>query len=156
MKSWEEIADTLSFPIGGKVYTIPELGYAEMLTIQKVKAGEPTELDGQPADASWRLVMGSAWDEMVADNVPGEALARAGLATLAFFEAGREAAEAIWEKGIDPKAMLAAIERLTERQKHSSTDAESTTRSTASTSPTSSRPAGSKRAAPKKRAASRS
>lgn len=153
MKSWEEIADPLVFPIGGKEYVIPELGYRDMLTIQKIRAGQSSELDGKTPEESWRLVMGTAWDEMVADNVPAEAIARAGLATLAFFEAGRESAEAIWENGVDPKAILAALS--TGRQPQSSTAAANATPSAAPTSGTSSRPAGSKKGS-KKGAASRS
>lgn len=149
MKSWEEIADPLVFTIRGKAYEVPELGYRDMLTIQKIRAGQPSELDGMDAAESWRLVMGPAWDAMVADNVPGEAIARAGLATLAFFEAGRDAAEAIWENGIDPKAVLAALGLQTGQQPQNSTAGASATPSRAPSSGTSSRPAGSKRAGKK-------
>lgn len=146
MKSWDEIRpDLLAFPIGGKVYTIPELPYQAMLTIEKIKAGQPTELDDADAVDTWRLVMGDAYDQMVADNVPGEALTRAGLATLTYFEMGREAAEAIWENGIDPKALAAAIQSRTEPQPPSSTDAANATPSPASTNTTSSRPTSSRK-----------
>ena len=141
MKSWEDVApEPLAFPIGGKVYTIPDLPYQNMLTIQKVRAGEATELDGMAAEDTWRLVMGSAFDEMKDDNVPGEAIGRAGLATLAYFEQGREVAEAIWEKGIDPKALAAAILARAEQSAPSGTAEASETPSPASTSGTSSRP----------------
>jgi len=151
MKSWEDIApEPLTFPIRGKSYTVPELSYTAMLTIQKVKAGEASELDGMDADDTWRLVMGDAWDQMVADNVPAEAIGRAGLAALAFFEVGREAAEAIWENGVDPKAMAAAILARTEPQQPTSTGAETETPSPASSSGTSSPKSSSKRSRPAK------
>lgn len=142
MKAWEEVApEPLTFEIRGKTYTIPELGYKAMLTIQAIKAGKPSDLDEAEAVESWRLVMGSTWDEMVADNVPAEPLMRAGLATLAFFQHGPETAEQIWEKGVDPKAILAALAAQIEPPKQSSTDAANATRSRASSNGTSSRPA---------------
>jgi hypothetical protein len=128
MKPWDEIRpDLLTFPIGGKVYTIPELAYDAMLTIQRAKAGETTYLDGMSAEETWRLVMGGAWDEMVTDNVPAEAIARAGFATLAYFELGADAAESIWENGIDPKALAEAMTRRASQPEPSSTDAASAT-----------------------------
>jgi hypothetical protein len=146
MKSWEDVApEPLSFPIGGKVYTIPELPYTSMLTLQKIKAGEPTEYDDAKPEDTWRLVMGSAWDEMTADNVPGEAIGRAGLATLAYFEQGPDVAEAIWEHGIDPKALAEQILAKSGLLAPSSTAAATETPSPASTSGTSSRPTSSKK-----------
>lgn len=110
MKAWDEIEkDRLEFPIAGKTYVIPELPYQSMLTLERAKAGESTYLDDAPPEDTWRIVMGDVYDEMKADNVPGEALARAALATLAFFEFGREIAEAVWETGVDPKALSSAI-----------------------------------------------
>ena len=146
MKAWEDIApEPLSFPVKGKVYTIPELDYRTMLTIQKIRAGQATELDGADAAESWRLVMGAAFDEMVADGVSAEALSRAGLATLAFFEHGREMAELIWEQGIDPKAVLEALAANAPRTTSSSTAAANETPSPAPSSGTSSPKAASKK-----------
>lgn len=143
MKSWEDVApEPLSFPIGGKTYTVPELGYRAMLTVQKIRAGESTEYDDAKPEDTWRLVMGAAWDEMTADDVPGEAIGRAGLATLAYFEQGIETAEAIWESGVDPKALAAAILSRTAPTQPSSTGEASATpspeSSTGTSSPTSS------------------
>jgi hypothetical protein len=146
MKSWDDIRpDPLTFPIGGKVYTVPELPYTAMLTIQRAKAGESTELDDMTAEDTWRIVMGATWDEMVADNVPAEAISRAGLATLAYFEMGVEAAEAIWEHGIDPKAIAAAMTVRASLSEQSSTDEASATPQPARLSGTSSRPSSSKK-----------
>lgn len=149
MKSWDDVRpDLLTFPIGGKVYTIPELAYDAMLTIQRAKAGESTYLDGMTPEETWRLVMGGAWDEMVADNVPAEAVARAGFATLAYFELGSDAAEAVWENGIDPKALAEAMEaRVPQPSPNvpSSTESATATPSPASTKTTTSRPNSSKK-----------
>jgi hypothetical protein len=146
VKSWEDVApEPLTFPIGGKNYTIPELDYRAMLTLQKIRAGESTEYDDAPAEVTWRLVMGTAWDEMTADNVPGEAIGRAGLATLAYFEQGPDVAEAIWESGVDPKALAAAILSRNAPTRPTSTDEASETPSPASSSGTSSPTTSSKR-----------
>lgn len=157
MKSWDDVEkDRLEFPLAGKVYTIPELPYQSMLTLEKAKAGEATYLDDADASETWRIVMGHVYDDMVADNVPGEALMRAGLATLAFFEFGRETAEAIWETGIDPKALWASIQaQQGSKPSRSSVAVKST--STASSSGTTSRRATPRAKSPKARkAASRS
>ena len=160
MKSWDEIEkDRLEFPIAGKTYVIPELPYQSMLTLEKAKAGEATYLDDAPPEETWRIVMGDVYDDMKADNVPGEALARAALATLAFFEFGRDIAEAVWETGIDPKALDEAIRAQTGREGSKpspSTAAASSTRKRASSSGTTSRRAtkrasSSTKAAPKGR-----
>lgn len=138
MKPWEEVAsDPLAFPIRGKNYTVPEMPYDDWLTIQQIQSGKVTELEG-PAEETWRLVLGSAWDEMVADNVPAEALSRAGLAALTFVQFGREMAESVWEAGLDPKAVAAAI---VERQSSTSTSTASApeTPSLDSSTPTTSR-----------------
>jgi hypothetical protein len=153
VKSWEDVApEEWAFDIRGKRYVVPELPYTAMLTVQKIKAGEATELDDAKPEDSWRLIMGSAWDEMAADNLPAEAMSRAGLATLAYFEQGRPVAEAIWENGIDPKALAAAIQERTEPQKQPNTESENPTRSRASMQTTSSRPNSSKKSSPKGKA----
>lgn len=140
MKSWEDVApEPLAFPIGAKTYTVPDLDYRAMLTMQKIRAGESTEYDDAPPEVTWRLVMGDAFDQMVNDNVPAEAIGRAGLATLAYFEQGIETAEAIWESGVDPKALAAAILSRSGQSQPSSTGEASVTPSPASSSGTSSR-----------------
>lgn len=166
MKAWEDTdRDRLEFPIGGKTYVIPELPYQAMLTLEKAKAGEKTYLDDAPPEETWRIVMGHVYDDMVTDNVPGEALMRAGLAALAFFEFGREVAEAVWETGIDPKALSAAIQAQAQGREGStpspSSGAASSTRKRASSSGTTSRratppAAGSKTTTTRKPARSRS
>ena len=152
MKAWESVRpDLLAFPIGEKVYEVPPMPYQSMLAIMNAKAGKPSALDDAEGDALWRLLMSTAYDEMVADNVPGEALTRAGYAALAFFEAGTEAAEQIWESGVDPKALKAALLAQVEQSKPTSTAVARKTPSRASGRGTSSRPAGPKKA-PTKRA----
>ena len=111
LKAYEDFAqEPLAFPINGKTYTLAPVGFREGIKLQRVLAGEDDSLNDAPAEEAWRLVLGPAYDEMVADNVPMEALSRAGLAALADFRYGREAAERTWESGLDPKALEAALE----------------------------------------------
>lgn len=110
LKAYEEFAaEPLAFPIAGKTYTVGPVGFREGIKLQRVLVGEDDSLDDAPAEEAWRLVLGPVYDEMVADNVPIEALSRAGLAALADFRFGREAAERTWESGLDPKALEAAV-----------------------------------------------
>jgi hypothetical protein len=110
LKAYEEFAqEPLAFPVNGKIYVVAPLGYKEGIKLTRVLSGEDKSLEDAPADDVWRLVMGPTYDEMVADNVPIEALSRAGLATLADFNFGREMAEKTWESGLDPKALEAAL-----------------------------------------------
>lgn len=158
MKAWEEVqVEPLAFPIRGKVYTVPELGYQAWLTIQKIRRGEDTPLDGQDADQTWSLVLGPVWAEMQADDVPIEAMSRAGLAALADIELGRETAEQVWESGLDPKAVAEGILARAQRMSPStstSTESASGTRSPASTSRTTSRKGSSKKTAQRVRSRS--
>lgn len=105
-KAYEEFAaGPLRFPIAGKVYEVPEVSYEVGLVLQKAEAGDAPELT---ADEQWRLLMGSAYDEMCADNVPVKALERAILTCLTDYRLGREMAEKVWEVGLDPEAFAPA------------------------------------------------
>jgi len=133
LKAYEDFAaEPLQFPIRGKVYTAPELGIREAVKLEQILAGK-VNVDDEPQEYVWQLVLGDAWAEMQADNVPGEAAARAGLAAVQNFQFGREAAVATWEAGIDPKALA---EHYLSRQGSTpspSTESESATPSPAST-----------------------
>jgi hypothetical protein len=141
LKPYEEFAqEPLTFPIGGKLYITPPLGFLDGLRLQRVIAGEDHSLDDKPAEEVWRLILGPTWDEMVADNVPLEAMNRAGMAALADFQFGRTIAETVWESGVDPEALAAAATAAASKDSKPSpsTDAASSTRSPASSSPTTS------------------
>jgi len=110
LKAYEEFAEEpLAFPIGGKVYTVPPLGFEDGIRLQRVLAGDDTSLNGLPVEEGWKLVLGTAWDEMVTDKVPMEALSRAGLAGVADFQYGRKMAETVWEADVSPEALAAAV-----------------------------------------------
>lgn len=143
LKPYEEFAqEPLAFPIGGKTYTVPPLGYIDGIRLSRVFAGEDKSLDDAPPEEGWRLVLGSAFDEMVADKVPMEALARAGFTAMTDFQYGRQQAERVWESGLDPKALAAAMKQAAEQvaasMASSSTAAARRTRSRASTTGTTS------------------
>lgn len=147
LKAYEEFAqEPLAFPIGGKVYTVPPLGFTDGITLQRVISGEPTELTDAPVEDGWKLILGPVFDEMVADKVPMEAIARAGFTAMTDFQFGREAAERVWESQLDPKALAEAVtaaSSLADSRPSSSTGAARKTRkratTTGTTSPTTTR-----------------
>lgn len=121
-KAYEEFAaGPLRFPIGGKVYEVPELSYEAGLMLQKAEKGDAPDM---PAEEQWRLLMGAAYEEMTADNVPVKALERAILTCLTDYRLGREMAEKVWEVGVDPEAFAP---KGATGQGSTSTGAESTT-----------------------------
>lgn len=141
LKAYEEFAEEpLAFPIGGKTYTMPRLTYQQGIRLTRIFSGEDHSLDGQPVEEGWKLVMGASWDEMAADDVPLDAMSRAGLAAVADFQFGRAAAELVWESNISPEALAAATaaNRKERRATQRSTGAARKTRSRASSSGTSS------------------
>lgn len=116
LKAYEEFAqEPLTFPIAGKNYVTPPLGFTDGILLQRIIAGEDDSLTDAPAEDGWKLILGSAFDEMVADKVPMEAVARAGFAAMTDFQFGREQAEMVWESGIDPKALAASIRAASQR-----------------------------------------
>jgi hypothetical protein len=108
LKAFEDFApEPLAFPIGGKVYTAKLVGMSDGLRLQRVLEGKDDSLNDVEPEVLWRMVLGDAWDEMMADNVPVEAASRAALAALADFQYGRNEAERVWEAGISPEALAA-------------------------------------------------
>ena len=155
LKAYEEFAqEPLAFPVGGKVYTVPPLGFTDGIRLQRVLAGEDDSLTNAPAEDGWRLILGPVFDEMVADKVPMEAIARAGFTAMTDFQFGREQAERVWEAGLDPKALAEAVtaahEALTASTPSPSTGAANGTRKRASSTTTTS-PKTTKRTAAKGR-----
>jgi hypothetical protein len=143
LKAYEEFAqEPLAFPIGGKVYTVPPLGFRDGILLQRIISGESVELNDRPVEDGWKLILGDVFDEMVADKVPMDAIARAGFTAMTDFQFGREAAERVWESGLDPKALAEAVTQaqaaLPGSQPSSSTGAARKTRSRASTTGTTS------------------
>ena len=115
LKAYEEIApEPLAFPIGGKVYTVPPIGFQTGLRLTEMIQAGPQSRTAETAEDLWKMILGTAYEEMKTDNVPGDALARAGFAALTDFQFGRDAAEAVWESGADPKALTETMLRRAE------------------------------------------
>lgn len=93
----------LELPISGRVFTIPPVGIRDggRLTLI-LKSDEKRTIDDEEVG---RMLLGTAYDEMVEANVAGPAYARVFLTALAEFQGGRAAAEVAWASGGDPKAM---------------------------------------------------
>jgi hypothetical protein len=125
VKPYEEFApDPLSFPIAGKTYVVPEVGYVAGMKLQEIEAGN-ADVSGED---QWRLLLGTAYDEMTADNVPQRAIYRACMAALVEYRTGsRELAETVWESGILPE-LRASQEEATETETPATGEATSTKR----------------------------
>lgn len=112
-KDYQELADPLVLPIKGKKYTIPAVGLAD--GIKLTEGLDPESKTPMPDEEFHRILLGTAYDEMLADNIPGPALVRASLAALADFQRGRATAEVLWETGGDPKALTAWVKSTMNR-----------------------------------------
>lgn len=117
-KDYAELVDPLQLPINGKQYTIPPMGLAEgiELTDQLEAAARGEATPEKPFAEFNRMVLGAAYDDMAADNVPAEAIRRAALTAIADFQRGRAIAEVMWETGGDPKATEQWVKARTNRQ----------------------------------------
>ncbi|MDQ0894424.1 DUF7426 family protein [Agromyces ramosus] len=103
LREYNEFADgPLEFPIGGKVYTAPEVSIPLGLRLNNIATGEAEQ--DLPAVELYKLLLGPVWDEMIADGVPLNAAMRAGMVAMNDFQYGREYAVATWEAGLNPKA----------------------------------------------------
>jgi len=155
LKAFEEFApEPLIFPVNGKQYTIPPVGYLTGIRLSGILAGTDHTMDKADSDAFWEFVLGDVWAQMKADNAPIEAMSRVGFATLTDFKLGREAAEKVWESGIPPEALAAAMaaSQETEPPTQPSTVAALKTQSRASSSGTSSRRTSTRKATAKAKA----
>lgn len=144
LKAYEEFApEPLTFPIGGKLYELPPLDYRLGLRLQQILAGEDDSLDGAKGEDLFRLVLGSLWDEMKTDGVPLDAMNRAGFAALADYQYGRAMAEKVWENGLDPEALAAALTAAAPKGRKRPADRKTRSTPTAAASSTRSRASGS-------------
>lgn len=118
-----EILGPVVLPIRGKAYTLPVLTIAQGLTLRAVlDKDDETTLDD---DGFYALLLGAALEEMRADGVGPDVIARAAFVALADWQSGRPAAELLWETGVDPKVLADYVTTL---QNVTGTAAETTTR----------------------------
>lgn len=108
-KNFEEITAPLVLPIGPKEYTIPSIGIADGIRLTDHLSPDSKE-PPMTNEQFRRLILGSAYDEMIADNAPSLAVALAAQTALVDHQTGRAAAEIFWETGGDPKGMTKVLE----------------------------------------------
>lgn len=110
LRDFDELANPLVVPIGGKRYTIPPVGARTAQLLRRIAADDQAAIDAltDPADY-YRAILGVAYDEMVADNCPEPAVDRAALAALADFQQGRLGALRAWEAGATVEGMAAVV-----------------------------------------------
>lgn len=107
-KDFNDLIEPIILPIGGKQYTIPPVSAEDGIRFKIARSG----VEGAPKitdDDFERIFLGDVRDEMIADNVPAEALNRALATALTDHSAGRDAARIMWETGGDPKAAAAYV-----------------------------------------------
>lgn len=99
---YEAFENPLILTIRGKQYTIPPVSMPDgaRLAVSLQDGGEPLNNDEFRA-----IILGGVWDELFADKVPAAAAALVMATALAEFTGGREAAEAVWKAGLNPKAV---------------------------------------------------
>lgn len=130
LRDFNDFADPpLRLPVKGKVYTIPEPSIEAGLQVVGVLKGTNTLLDKEPPETLWKLALGSAWDELVADKVGYFALSRVGFVAVMDIEYGRAAALLAWDEGSNPEAEAAqaAADRGPETQPTTPPDEDGTT-----------------------------
>jgi hypothetical protein len=131
-----DILGPIALPIKGKTYTLPVLTIEQGIKLHKIM--DPKDEATMTDPELYAFLLGEAHAEMAADNVAPEVIARAAFVALADWQSGRPAAEVIWEQGVDPKALMKAIE-LAEALTSKATDAEHATPQPARTNTTKSR-----------------
>lgn len=98
---FNDLYEPLVLPINGKSYTIPPASFNAGVQINGIVDGAD-----KLGDAEFiRMVLGDAFDQMVADSAPATAINRAAMTALADFKFGRAMAETMWKTGGDPKAI---------------------------------------------------
>lgn len=107
-RDFTDIVGPIVLPIKGKRYTIPTLTIEQGIHLHKVMNPDTEETMTDPE--FYEFLLGDAHTEMTADAVTPEIIARAAFVALADWQSGRPAAELIWEQGVDPKALQAAVD----------------------------------------------
>lgn len=96
----------LVLPIRGKKYTVPPMGIKTGLILLRAVDHDPeAEALLSVGEALFRAVLGTTYDEMLADDVPMEAVDRAAITAMVDFKHGRTAAFICWRTGQDPEAL---------------------------------------------------
>jgi hypothetical protein len=104
-RDYEAVAEPrLELPIKGKMYSIPPVGIADGLKLEGAFGEDAAPMSDEEFR---RAVLGSALDEMIADNIPKDAVNRAAMTALADHQQGRAVAEIMWETNAVPERLAA-------------------------------------------------
>ncbi len=101
---WKSIPP-LEFEINDKTYSVTPIGereYGEYLDWQAILSGKK---EAPAPEDEGQMLLGEAYDQMVADKAPAEAIRRAMLTVFTDLRLDRETAERVWESGLDPEAL---------------------------------------------------
>lgn len=142
---YQEFADPLRLPICGKTYTIPEPSFVDAITLQGLANGGdiPEQLQDATGEKLARFVLGPAYEQMVADNVPNAAFNRAIATAMTDVTRGRFAAWMMWKVGNSPEAIAAiaaANQQIAGSPAPGENETPTETPSTGSTNPTAGKP----------------
>ncbi len=102
----ENTSPPLTVPINSKLYVIPPVGIRTALVLLKAIDGDEAAVaQFSTGDAWYRMLLGSAYQQMQDDNCDEKAVDRAALTALVDFKHGRVAAQICWKTGSDPEAL---------------------------------------------------
>lgn len=129
-KDWESFSDDrIKLPIGGNVYELPEVSARLGHLLRLAQAGKKVpELKDLTPEKEADLFLGVGLHKrMVDDDVPDAAIARAVVVVITDWQLGRDAAEAVWEAGIDPERLAAGLAAKAQQRTESTSTGEATT-----------------------------
>lgn len=148
----------LELPVEGKTYRVPPPSASTGLRVQAIMNAAATAADGGKVDEAvladaaerdmYADVLGTAYAEMVADDVEWPTLKHCAVTAMVWIVQNHEAAERYWNSGGDPSRLAP-----NRKARRSSSATASKTQSRGSSSTTSRRqgkPAGGKKHAPRK------
>ncbi|MER6505900.1 hypothetical protein ABT158_03765 [Nonomuraea sp. NPDC001636] len=106
--------DSLPLPIGGKTYRVPpadaETGlFCQRLMTAGIAAANGTQVDAAQLDDQgetdlYRRVLGTAYDEMIADRVSWPRIKHAGITAFLWIAGDTDTAAKYWDAGPEPDA----------------------------------------------------
>jgi len=99
-----EVVEPLELPLNGKVYRIPEVSREDGIRF-RMAVDEAEGFEPLTDEETFRIFLGSAYDEMIADKVSQAFIQRCLDTAMADHLSGRLVAEIMWTTGGDPKAV---------------------------------------------------
>lgn len=107
LKDYLEVVEPLAPVYKGKAYPLPPVGAkAAVRILEHINPNHDTVLTGTEVE---QILLGDQAAVMEADDVPQDFVVRAIFTAIADVSHGRAAAEEIWDRGADPKALVAWV-----------------------------------------------